>query len=219
MAGTPIITSIVINANGDARVEFSYSGGSSSDILYLERANSFATTGEQFTVRRFMKGVLTGITDHTISNSGARYWYRIRATNPDGSGSVYSDYVSVDTVCLNIVTIAPFNEMWTQTNLNIVQSRTSKKSRESQLMEFAGRKRPASEVGIMRGQSVSLTWWVETTQEVYNIEKLLLDSDFWFRDNYGRSFHGSCADVDVSDYIGGYNMSATLTEIDGEAIN
>lgn len=218
MAGTPTVTTITMS-NGNAVVNFTYSGGASTDILYLERANSFATTGEQKVVRRVTRGSLTSITDFTISNSGARYWYRIRSTNSDGTGAVYSDYVSVDTVCLNIVTLAPYSEQWMITYLNIVQSRTGKKGRETQLMEFAGRVRPVVEVGMMRNQSVSLTWWVETTQEVYNIEKLLLDSDFWFRDNYGRSFHGVCSDVDVSDYIGGYNMSATLTEIDGEGIN
>lgn len=218
MAGTPTVTTITMS-NGNAVVNFTYSGGASTDILYLERANSFATTGEQKVVRRVTRGTLTSIADYTISNSGARYWYRIRSTNSDGTGTIYSDYVSVDTVCQNIVTLAPYDSPATITNLDIVQSRSGKKGRETQLMEFAGRKRPVSEVGMMRSQTVSLTWWVETTQEVYNIEKLLLDSDFWFRDNYGRSFHGSCADVDVSDYIGGYNMSATLTEIDGEAIN
>ncbi|MCU5407968.1 hypothetical protein OCA16_25855 [Bacillus cereus] len=220
MAGVATITEITINANGDARVVFSYSGGSSSDILYLERANSYDTPDKAKVVRKFPKSTFDSIMDHTIPNSGARYWYRMRANNADGSGMTYSpDWFKVDTECLDIVTIAPYSEQWTQTKLNVIQSRSGKRGRETQLMEFAGRKRPAAEVGMMRSQTVDLTWWVETTQEVYDIERVLMDNDFWYRDNYGRSFHGSCTDVSVSDYIGGYNMSSTLTEIDGEGIN
>lgn len=220
MAGQATLTTITIDANGNAVVNFTYSGGASTDILYLERANSYDAPDKAVVVRRVTRGTLTSVIDYTVSNSGARYWYRIRSTNADGSGSVYSpDWQKVDTECLDIVTIAPFDSLSTQTKLNIVQSRSGKRGRETQLMEFAGRKRPVSEVGMMRSQTVSLTWWVETIQEVYDIERILMENDFWYRDNYGRSFHGSCADVDTSDYIGGYNMSATLTEIDGGAIN
>lgn len=219
MAGTPTITLIEVTVNGNAVVNFSYSGGSTTDIIYLERADSYATTGQQKIIRQFVKGDNTYTTDFTLSNSGAKYWYRFRATNANGTGAVYSDWVEAQTQCLDIVTLAPYNEMWTRTQLKVVQSRNGKKGRETQLMEFAGRKRPTAEIGMMRSQTVDLTWWVETTQEVYDIERLLLDNDFWYRDNYGRSFHGVCSDVSVSDYIGGYNMSATLTEIDGEGIN
>lgn len=220
MAGQATITAISVTNNGDAKVTFSYSGGSSSDILYLERANSYDTPDKAKAVRKFTKGSLLEIYDHTMSNSGARYWYRIKSTNADGSGVVYSpDWFKIDTVCLDIITIAPYLEQWTTTRLNVVQTRSGKRGRETQLMEFAGRKRPAAEVGMMRSQTVDMTWWVETTQEVYDIERILMENDFWFRDNYGRSFHGICSDVSVSDYIGGYNMSATLTEIDGEGIN
>ncbi|PFK68244.1 hypothetical protein [Bacillus cereus] len=219
MAGTPTITLIEVTVNGNAVVNFSYSGGSTTDIIYLERMDSNATTGQQKTIRQFIKGDNTYTTDFTLSNSGAKYLYRFRATNANGTGAVYSDWVEAQTQCLDIVTLAPYNEMWTRTQLKVVQSRSGKKGRETQLMEFAGRKKPAAEVGMMRNQSVDITLWVETTQEVYDIERLLLDNDFWFRDNYGRSFHGVCSDVSVSDYIGGYNMSATLTEIDGEGIN
>ncbi|MCU5510269.1 hypothetical protein OCB07_15700 [Bacillus cereus] len=220
MAGQATLTAITIDTNGNAVVNFTYSGGASTDILYLERANSYDTPDKAVVVRRVPRGSLTSVIDYTVSNSGARYWYRMRATNADGSGMTYSpDWFKVDTECLDIVTIAPYNEMWTQTKLNVVQSRSGKCGRETQLMEFAGRKRPTAEVGMMRSQTVDLTWWVETTQEVYDIERVLMNNDFWYRDNYGRSFHGSCADVSVSDYIGGYNMSSTLTEIDGEGIN
>ncbi|MGX5581936.1 hypothetical protein [Bacillus cereus] len=220
MAGVATITGITIDSSGNAVVTFSYAGGVSSDIVYLDRANSYDSPDKSKVVRKLSRGTLTNITDFTISNSGARYWYRMRATNADGSGMTYSpDWFKVDTECLDVVTIAPYSEQWTQTKLNVVQSRSGKRGRETQLMEFAGRKRPAAEVGMMRSQTVDMTWWVETTQEVYDIERILMENDFWFRDNYGRSFHGICSDVSVSDYIGGYNMSATLTEIDGEGIN
>ena len=220
MAGIATITEITINYLFSSRVVFTYSGGSSSDIIYLERANSYDSPDKAIVVRKFVKGSETIVLDHTVSNSGARYWYRIRATNADGSGTTYSpDWFKVDTECLDVVTIAPYTELATQTRLNVVQSRNGNKGRETQLIEFAGRKRPAAEVGMMRNQTVDLTWWVETTQEVYDIERVLMENDFWYRDNYGRSFHGVCSDVSVSDYIGGYNMSATLTEIDGGAIN
>lgn len=206
--------------NGNAVVTFSYSGGSSSDIVYLERTNSYDTPDKAKTVRQFTKGSVTFTTDYTISNSGATYWYRMRATNSDGTGTVYSpEWISIGTVCENIVTIAPYMEQWTMTNLQVIQSRSGDRSRETQMAEFAGRTRPVAEVGMMRGFSVNLSWYVETTQEVYDIERLLLDNDFWFRDNYGRSFHGICQKVSTSDYLAGYNMSAVLTEIDGGGIN
>lgn len=220
MAGIATITDIKMYFDGNAGIEFSYNGGSSSDILYLERANSYDTPDKARVIRRVTRGTLSSIFDFTISNSGARYWYRIRATNSDGSGTTYSpDWFKVDTECKDIVSIAPYTSQQTFTLLNVVQSRSGKRGRETQLMEFAGRKRPAAEVGMMRSQTVDLAWWVETTQEVYDIERILMENDFWFRDNYGRSFHGVCSDVSISDYIGGYNMSATLTEIDGEGIN
>ncbi|PGL88586.1 hypothetical protein CN926_00865 [Bacillus thuringiensis] len=220
MAGQATLTAITIDTNGNAVVNFTYSGGASTDILYLERANSYDAPDKAIVVRRVPRGSLTSVIDYTVSNSGARYWYRIRSTNADGSGTTYSpDWFKVDTECLDVVTVAPYSDLATQTRLNVVQSRSGKRGRETQLMEFAGRKRPAAEVGMMRSQTVDLTWWVETTQEVYDIERILMDNDFWYRDNYGRSFHGSCSDVSESDYIGGYNMSATLTEVDGGATN
>ncbi|PGF00896.1 hypothetical protein [Bacillus toyonensis] len=216
MAGQATLTTITIDANGNAVVNFTYSGGASTDILYLERANSYDTPDKAVVVRKVTRGSLTQVIDYTVSNSGARYWYRIRSTNADGSGVVYSpDWVSVDTVCLDIVTIAPYSAVQTQTKLQVVQSRTGERSRETQMAEFAGRTRPVAEVGMMYNQVVNISFYVETAQEKYDIERLLMDNDFWFRDNYGRSFHGVCQKVNSSDYIAGFNMSAVLTEVDG----
>lgn len=220
MAGQATLTGITINGAYNAVVNFTYSGGASTDILYLERANSYDTPDKAIVVRKLARGSITQLTDHTISNSGARYWYRIRSTNADGSGAVYSpDWFSVDTVCLDVVTIAPYSATQTQTFLNVVSSRTGERSRETQMAEFAGRTRPVAEVGMMYNQVVNISFYVETTQERYDIERLLMDNDFWFRDNYGRSFHGVCQKVNSSDYIGGFNMSAVLTEVDGGVNN
>lgn len=220
MAGTATLTAITIDANGNAVVNFTYSGGASTDILYLERANSYDTPDKAIVTRKVTRSALTSITDYTISNSGARYWYRIRSTNTDGSGSVYSpDWLQVDTVCLDIVTLAPYSATQTQTLLKVVSSRSGDVNRETQLMEFAGRTRPVVEIGMMRGHVVNISWFVETTQEKYDMERLLLENDFWFRDNYGRSFHGTASKITSSDYIAGYNMSAVLTEIDGGVNN
>ncbi|PFY49110.1 hypothetical protein COL55_13465 [Bacillus toyonensis] len=220
MAGQATLTTITIDANGNAVVNFTYSGGASTDILYLERANSYDTPDKAVVVRKVARGSLTQVVDYTVSNSGARYWYRIRSTNADGSGTVYSpDWASVDTVCLDIVTLAPYSAVQTQTKLQVVSSRTGERSRETQMAEFAGRTRPVVEVGMMYNQAVNISFYVETAQERYDVERLLLDNDFWFRDNYGRSFHGSCQKVSSSDYIGGFNMSAVLTEIDGGVNN
>lgn len=216
MAGQATLTTITINSNGDAVVNFTYSGGASTDILYLERANSYDTPTQAIQVRKVARGSLTSMVDHTVSNSGARYWYRIRSTNVDGSGGVYSpDWASVDTTCLDIVTIAPYSAVQTQTKLQVVSSRTGERSRETQMAEFAGRTRPVAEVGMMYNQTVNISFYVETAQERYDAERILMDNDFWFRDNYGRSFHGVCQKVNSSDYIGGFNMSAVLTEVDG----
>jgi len=220
MAGTATLTTITIDANGNAVVNFTYTGGASTDILYLERANSFDNPASAVVVRKVTRGSLTQLIDYTISNSGARYWYRIRSTNLDGSGAVYSpDWVSVDTTCLDIVTIAPYSAVQTQTKLQVVQSRTGERSRELQMAEFAGRTRPVAEVGMMYNQVVNISFYVETAQERYDTERILLDNDFWYRDNYGRSFHGVCQKVNPSDYIGGFNISAVLTEVDGGVIN
>ncbi|WP_255257037.1 hypothetical protein [Bacillus toyonensis] len=129
------------------------------------------------------------------------------------------DWMVVTTQCLDVVTIAPYSATQTQTFLNVVSSRTGERSRETQMAEFAGRTRPVVEVGMMYNQAVNISFYVETAQERYDIERILLDNDFWFRDNYGRSFHGTCQKVSSSDYIGGFNMSAVLTEIDGGVNN
>ncbi|PEL23408.1 hypothetical protein CN624_21140 [Bacillus toyonensis] len=220
MAGQATLTSITINGAYNAVVNFTYSGGASTDILYLERANSYDPPSKAVVVRTITRGSITQLTDHTISNSGAAYWYRIKSTNADGSGVVYSpDWMVVTTQCLDVVTIAPYSATQTQTFLNVVSSRTGERSRETQMAEFAGRTRPVVEVGMMYNQAVNISFYVETAQERYDIERILLDNDFWFRDNYGRSFHGTCQKVSSSDYIGGFNMSAVLTEIDGGVNN
>ncbi|KAB2380199.1 hypothetical protein [Bacillus toyonensis] len=219
MAGTATLTGITINGAYNAVVTFTYLGGASTDILYLERANAFDPSSKAITVRKLARGSITQLTDHTISNSGAKYWYRIISTNADGSGWTASDWLDVSTTCLDVVTIAPITATQTQTFLNVVSSRTGERSRETQMAEFAGRTRPVVEVGMMYNQVVNISFYVETAQERYDIERLLLDNDFWFRDNYGRSFHGTCQKVSSSDYIGGFNMSAVLTEIDGGVNN
>lgn len=218
MAVAPNITGFTQDpATGFVRLNFTHSG-SANEIFYLERIYIHRFTAEWTQVRRMPRSVNTTITDFTAPTGDVTVAYRIRATNSDGSsGAVYSANYNVTLTCLDFSSVAQVAMTNDPIYMRYATSRDGSKSRQTVLHKFAGRNYPVMERTRQYDEIVKVEWYVETYTDYLEFYNLMVDNDFWYRDNSGRSFHASTSTIDINDHpvLNGFTCSATLTKIDG----
>lgn len=216
MATAPVIGTITQNTtNGNVTLNFTSSGGS-TEILTVERMTMHKqSTWDQ--VRVVTRGTLTNVIDYTAPTGDVEVAYRIKATNANGTGAVYSAVKYITLQCLDFSTVAPVSETWNPLTMKYATSRSGDRGRQASLHRFAGRNYPVKEVARQYEEKVAVEWYCETYTEVLDYYGVMVDGDFWYRDNSGRSFHASTENINVSDHpvLNGFTCSATLTKIDG----
>jgi len=221
MATAPVITGSGFFGNSFTQINFT-SAGATNERLYLERAIVGQTSLDYSVVRSFNRGTLTNISDYTSAPADIVYRYRLRATNADGTGQVYSNTLDVIMVCQTYSSISALPV--SSGNDNLIQyatSRNSSRGRSTTIHKFAGRRDPVAEKAMQRSNTVDISWICRTWTEVEQFMELMLNQDFWYRDNSGRSFHAVCSDIQVADsqVLNQFTLSTTLTKIDGGVQN
>lgn len=217
MATAPVITSITQNTtNGNVTLNFT-SSGASTEILSVERMVMHRLSTEWVQVRVVTRGTLTNVIDYTAPTGDIQLAYRIKATNANGSGAVYSAVQYITLTCLDFSSVAKTDETWNPLVMKYATSRSGDRGRQTSLHRFAGRTYPVREQARQYEEKVQVEWYVETYTEVLDFYATMVDNDFWYRDNSGRSFHASTENLNVSDHpvLNGFTCSATLTRIDG----
>ncbi|MGY0013283.1 hypothetical protein [Bacillus anthracis] len=217
MATAPVLGAITQNTtNGNVTLNFTHSGAS-TEVFHLERMIMHRNTSEWVQVRKFTRGSNTEMTDLTAPTGDIQLAYRIKVTNANGSGVVYSENKYITLVCLDFSSVAPVSETWNPLVMKYATSRSGDRGRQASLHRFAGRNYPVKEVARQYEEKVAVEWYCETYTEVLDYYGVMVDNDFWYRDNSGRSFHASTDNVNVSDHpvLNGFTCSATLTRIDG----
>ncbi|HHQ8913266.1 TPA: hypothetical protein ACSVZR_003523 [Bacillus cereus] len=217
MATAPVITSITQStANGGVTLNFT-SSGASNEILSVERMTMHRSSTEWAQVRVVTRGTLTNVIDYTAPTGDIQLAYRIKATNANGSGAVYSAVQYITLTCLDFSSVAKTSETWNPLIMKYATSRSGDRGRQTSLHRFAGRTYPVREQARQYEEKVQVEWYVETYTEVLDFYATMVDNDFWYRDNSGRSFHASTENLNVSDHpvLNGFTCSATLTRIDG----
>ncbi|WP_176581314.1 hypothetical protein [Bacillus thuringiensis] len=217
MATAPVITNISFVGNSFINVAFT-SAGATNELLFLERSIVGKSSLEWETVRGVQRGTLSSLNDYTSAPADITYRYRFRATNPDRTGAVYSNTIDIIMVCqtyssISVNPVAGSNDKL----MEYATSRNSSRGRSTTIHKFAGRRDPVAEKAIQRSNSVDVSWICRTWIEVEQFMELMLDQDFWYRDNSGRSFHAVCSDIQVSDsqVLNQFTLSTTLTKISG----
>ena len=218
MAAVPNITSLSIDSDGSyVNVNFT-STGSITEKLYLERAITKGAYLSEYTqVAAQSRGTATKLKDWTSAPADITYRYRIKATNFDDSGAVYSNEMDITMVCEDYSSVAPMYSIFNDRKMLYATSRDGSMGRATVYHKFAGRRYPVSEKAIQRSETVKVEWFVEKYEDYLDYQDIMTQADFWYRDNSGRSFHASCERVDVKDsqILNGFTCSAELTKIDG----
>lgn len=216
MAGQANITNVVITTLDNVRVDFTYTGGASSDLLYLQRARAVQGIAlDWVTVRRVSRGSLTNIVDYGASFSDMTYDYRIMSKDT-GGGIQYGDTMGIKLPCNGITSIAPISNTSNYIVLPYVTDRDSDYEINSQAMEFAGRSYPVYERGMNRTDDVSIKFFIETPQEVYIIQNMINEGAIWYRDFSDRSFFAMVTGFSRNDTIAGYEISMDVHRVEGE---
>jgi hypothetical protein len=216
MATAPVITGTSITGNSFVTVTFT-SAGATNEVLYLERAIVGVSSLDWIQVRKISRGTATNVIDYTAAPADITYRYRLRATNSDGvSGQDISNTSDRLMVCQDYSSIGRMDTASNDNLMRFATSRSAARGRSTTMHKFAGRAFPAAEKAIQRSNVVDISWYVETYTEVELFAELMLGSDFWYRDNTGRSFHAACSDLQESDsqVLNGWTLTATITQID-----
>lgn len=221
MATAPVITNLEIQSNSAVKITFT-SSGASSEVLYIERAIVGLSSLEWVQVRKVNRGTLTNVIDYVSAPADITYRYRIRATNSDGaSGEAISNTRDITMICQDYSSVSLVSKVWEPLLMRYATSRNSTRGRSTTIHKFAGRRDPVAEKAIQRSNLVDISWICQTWTEVEQFMELMLEQDFWYRDNSGRSFHAVCSDIQVSDsqILNQFTLSTTLTKIYGGVQN
>ena len=151
--------------------------------------------------------------DYTVA-SGHDYEYQVRAFGDNGTfrDSLINTYaVSFENVRLNLA-----SQPNLQVELKFNGERSFDTSFQSAQSQFAGRKRPVTEFGIMVNNNLDLNYVVDPIEIEKLTEILYKRETLLYRDSRGRKFYVTAENFSVSDDMefDYYEVALPLSEVD-----